>query len=136
MASAQAVVKRAQTLVRQSTGSILTSNPEEITITTLEQAFAAGDPLARRVVLEAGHYLGMAISSLIGTLNIQKIILSGIMTRFGAVWLDAIRETVAQTSLSRLAQETNVDIGQLGGNRIVLGASALLLGDYSLLFNL
>ena len=94
-----------------------------------------GDPLARRVVLEAGQYLGMAISSLIGALNIQKIILSGIMTRFGAAWLDAIRETMAQTSLSRMAQETQVDIGQLGGNRIVLGASALLLGDYSLLFN-
>jgi glucokinase-like ROK family protein len=135
VASAQAVVKRAQELARQSTDSVLASAPEDITITTLEQAFTDGDPLARRVVLEAGQYLGMAISSLIGTLNIQKIILSGIMTRFGAAWLDAIRETIAQTSLSRLAQETLVDIGQLGGNRIVLGASALLLGDYSLLFN-
>jgi len=135
LASAQAVVKRAQELARQSANSVLSSSPEEITFTTLEQAFTAGDPLARRVVLEAGHYLGMAISGLIGTLNIRKIILSGIMTRFGAAWLDAIRETMAQTSLSRLAHETQVDIGQLGGNRIVLGASALLLGDYSLLFN-
>ena len=128
-------MKRAQDLARQSADSVLASAPEDINITNLEQAFIAGDPLARRVVLEAGQYLGMAISSLIGALNIQKIILSGIMTRFGTAWLDAIRETMAQTSLSRMAQETQVDIGQLGGNRIVLGASALLLGDYSLLFN-
>lgn len=136
VASAQAVVKHAQELARESADSILANTPDEITITTLEKAFTAGDPLARRVVLEAGHFLGMAISSLVGTLNIHKIILSGTMTRFGTEWLDTIRETMTKTSLSRLAKETLVDIGQLGGNRIVLGASALLLSDYSLLFNL
>jgi glucokinase-like ROK family protein len=133
VASAQAIVKRARELASQTADSSLANEPENITFTTLEGALALGDPLACRVVGEAGHYLGKAISSLIGTLNIHKIVLSGEMTRFGECWLEAIRATVAQTSFSRLAQQTRVDVGQLGGNRVVLGASALLLSDYMLL---
>ncbi len=79
--------------------------------------------------------MGKAISSLIGTLNIRRIVLSGDMTCFGAPWLEAIRETMSQTSFSILAGETQVEIGQLGSNRIVLGASALLLSNYALLFS-
>ena len=135
IASAQAVLKRVKELARQSNQDILGCDPESITFPILVQAFADGDPLVRQVVLDAGRYLGLAISSLVGTLNIQKIVLSGDMTRFGPPWLDAIQKTLGQTSLSRLAQETQVDIGQLGRNRIVLGASALLLKDDLLLMN-
>jgi predicted NBD/HSP70 family sugar kinase len=76
----------------------------------------------------------MAISSLVGTLNIQKIVLMGDMTRFGQPWLEAIQRTISQATLSRLAQETKVEIGQLGGNSIILGSSAMLANNYSLLF--
>ena len=43
-------------------------------------------------------------------------------------------ETMAQTMLARLVAGTRVEIGQLGPRGIVLGASALILKDYSLLF--
>jgi hypothetical protein len=33
-----------------------------------------------------------------------------------------------------LAEETQIEIGRLGPNRIILGASALILKNYSLLF--
>jgi glucokinase-like ROK family protein len=134
VASVQAVVQRARTLVRQESNSSLASNPEAIDISTLVQAFKAGDPLACQVVLEAGYYMGLAVSSLIGTLNIQKIVLTGEMTWFGAPWLDAIRQTMTKTSFAWLARDTQVEIGELGANRVVLGASALLLNDYSLLY--
>jgi predicted NBD/HSP70 family sugar kinase len=87
------------------------------------------------VVLDAGCYLGMAISSLIGALNVQKIVMVGEMTRFGAPWLEAVQETVLKTSLPRLSQDTRVEIGLLGENAIILGASALLVNNYSLLFS-
>jgi len=135
VASVQALVKRAQMLASQSANTQLSRSPQDITLDSIEQAFVAGDPLACQVVLEAGHYLGMAISSLVGTLNIQKIVLAGDMTRFGEPWLDAIRKTIARATLSMLAQDTQVEIGQLGVNGIILGASALLVNNYSLLFN-
>jgi N-acetylglucosamine repressor len=134
VASAQALVKRAQVLACQSIPTQLPHPPQEITLDAIEQAFMNGDPLARQAVLETGRYLGMAISSLVGTLNIQKIVLTGDMTRFGRPWLEAIQGMISQTTLSRLAQETQIEIGQLGENSIILGASAMLGNNYSLLF--
>ncbi len=134
VASTHAIVERARTLARHAESSVLARAPEDITIDAIQRAFAAGDPLARQVVLEAGRFMGMAISSLVGTLNIRRIVLTGDMTRFGPPLLDTVMETMAQTMLARLVEGTRVEIGQLGPRGIVLGASALILKDYSLLF--
>jgi glucokinase-like ROK family protein len=134
IASAQAIVRRAQQLANQSRQTKLSEQSKEIGFDDVEQAFAAGDPIVREIVLEAGRYLGLAISGLVGMLNIHKIVLLGDMTRFGETWLAAIQETVAQTSLYGLAKETQVELGELGQNAVLLGASALLSSDYSLLF--
>jgi glucokinase-like ROK family protein len=132
VASAQALIERTQMLISQSIQAQL---PQEITLDTIEQAFTSGDPLARQVVLETGRYMGMAVSSLVGTLDIQKIVLTGDMTRFGQPWLEAIQGIISQATLSRLAQETQIEIGLLGEDNIILGASAMLANNYSLLFN-
>lgn len=134
VASSQALVKRAQALVSQSIPTSLPKSPQRITLNSIEQAFKQDDALARQVVSEAGHFMGMAISSLVGTLDIQKIVLMGDMTCFGQFWLDAIQEMIARNTLSRMGQQTVVEIGQLGGNSIILGASAMLANNYSLLF--
>ncbi len=134
VASTQAVVAHARQLVQMAAFSGLPEDPDNITLATLERDFAAGDPLTCTVVLEAARYMGIAIANMLGALNIHKVVLSGDMTRFGEPWLDEIRRTVAQSSLAGLVKETQINIGHLGGNRIALGASALLLSDYSLLF--
>jgi glucokinase-like ROK family protein len=134
VASTQAVVQRAQTLIGRMSGSSLAGEPENITLDWIEQAFTAGDPLARQVILEAGRHMGMAISNMVGALNIHKVVLVGEMTRFGKPWLDAIQDTMRQTTLARLADETQIEFGQMGRNGIILGASALILKNYSLLF--
>ncbi len=134
VASTQALIKRVQSLEAQSGSTQFPKSSQEITLDTIEQAYLSGDPLACQAVLETGRYLGMAISSLVGTLNIQKIVLAGDMTRFGRPWLEAIQGMISQTSLSRLAQETQIRIGKLGENDIILGASAMLANNYSLLF--
>jgi N-acetylglucosamine repressor len=135
VASAQALVERTQSLVSQSITNQLPKSVQEITLTTIEQAFRNGDPLVNQAVLETARYMGMAISSLVGALDIQKIVLTGDMTRFGRPWLEVIQGIVSQATLSRLAQETRIEIGQLGENNIILGASAMVANDYSMLFN-
>ena len=134
VASAQSLVKQAQTLLLRSDHPRPYGSPQEITLNSIEQAFAQGDPLVRPMVLSTGRYIGMAISNLVGSLNIQKIVLTGDMTRFGLPWLEAICEMVSKTTLPRMAQQTRVEIGQLGVNSIVLGASAMLANNYALLF--
>jgi N-acetylglucosamine repressor len=135
VASAQALVKRTRALVGQYPNTVLSKNPQEITLDAIEQAFNRGDPLACQVVLETAQYLGSAISSLVGILNINKIVLAGDMTRFGESWLAMIREAMMKLSLAGPAQSTSIEIGQLGCNSIILGASAVLSNNYSLLFS-
>jgi glucokinase-like ROK family protein len=134
VASTHAIVERARTMVRHAKVAALGRAPERITLDAIERAFTGGDPLARQVVLEAGRFMGMAISSLVGTLNIRRIILAGDLTRFGRPLLDTVMATLSQTMLARLVEGTRVDVGQLGSRAIVLGACALILKDYSLLF--
>lgn len=135
VASAQALVKKAQAIRSQAAQTQLPQQSQEITLDMIEKAYRNGDPSVCQAVLQTGRFLGMAISNLVGTLNIRNIILTGDMTRFGTPWLEAIREMITTTTLSRLAQETQIEIGQLGENSIILGASAVLANNYSLLFN-
>jgi N-acetylglucosamine repressor len=99
-------------------------------------SFQAGNPNANAVVEKAGHYLGASLSNLIGTLNIQKIILTGDMTRFGEKWLNAVGASMKTGALTRMAEDTKLEVGKLDYRACILGASAfLLLHDYSLLFS-
>jgi N-acetylglucosamine repressor len=134
VAGTRAVVQRAKALAHSSPASPLAAAPDTITFEDVAQAFAVGDALARQLVQEVSRWMGMAISSLVGTLNIQNVVLTGDITRFGEPLLEAIRETLAQTMLTRLVQDTRVEFGHLGSNETILGASAPILNDYSLLF--
>ncbi len=126
VASAQAVLTRVQSL----------SSPSDFpTLDAVETKFFADDPIARQAVMEAGHYLGTSLGSLVGTLNIRKIVLTGDMTCFGQPWLDSVQRAMVQSALGRMVQETELEIGKLDYAACILGASAhLLLDGYSLLF--
>ena len=133
VASARAVLQRAEGMARTHK-TILNAVPGPITLDTFEQAFCAGDGVAQKIIHEAGYYLGMAISNVVGILNINQVVLTGIMTRFGEPWLKIVRETAIQGVLPRFAQDITIEIGHLKDNEAILGASALLLSNYSLLF--
>lgn len=102
----------------------------------VQRAFESGDIKASQTVTKAGHYLGISLANLIGTLNIQKIVLSGDMTRFGAEWLNSVNTSMQETALTRMVEGTRLEVGRLDYRACILGASAyLLLDDYSLLFS-
>ncbi len=134
-ASARAVVERARQLLREFPKSSLGRDPENITLDAMEGAFALGDPLAKKVVLEAGHYLGLSIASLVSMLNVQRFVLIGDMTCFGDTWLEAVREAASHRTLAKLAEGMRIEVGKLDYRGCMMGASALtLLDGYSLLF--
>jgi predicted NBD/HSP70 family sugar kinase len=135
IASTRGIVERAKSFAAEFPNSAIAIKPANITFESLYRAFMNNDPLAYKVVQDAGHSLGAAIASLISTLNIQKFILVGDMTRFGQPWLEAICEKMSTGTLSKLADGTSIEIGKLDPQDTILGASALLLLDgYSLLF--
>ena len=93
----------------------------------LVAAFLAGDPAIERIVVEAGHRLGVAVGTLIGALNIARIVLVGPAAALGDEWLAAVREKASVTSLAVLARETHIELGDSGDDGVVRGASALLM---------
>ncbi len=113
----------------------VSNSPEISTLDEVEARFYDGDPLANEIVLKAGHYLGTSIGSLIGTLNIKNVVLTGDMTRFGPSWLNAVGQSMSQAALGRMVQQTQLELGKLDYRACILGSSAhLLLDGYSLLF--
>jgi len=100
-----------------------------------QSAFDSGNANAKKAVSQAAHYLGISLANLIGTLNIQKIVLTGDMTLFGSEWLDSVNTSMRNAALARLSENTTIELGTLDYRACILGASAfLLLDDYSLLF--
>jgi len=99
-------------------------------------SFNGGNAAANAVIENAGRYLGVSLANLIATLNIQKVVLTGDMTRFGEKWLNAVSASMQAGAFSRMTEGTKLEIGKLDYRACILGASAfLLLDDYSLLFN-
>jgi glucokinase-like ROK family protein len=137
IASARAVVRRAVNLVPEYSSSELAKNPQTISLDAIESAWRENDPLAQKVIFDAASALGKSIASLIGTLNIQKIVLTGDMVRFGNLWLQTAQEAMFEAALTRIAQDTYIEIGKLEFRGCILGASAfMLLENYSLLYTL
>jgi predicted NBD/HSP70 family sugar kinase len=94
---------------------------------SLIAAFQRGDPEVRRVVLHAAQMLGEGIAALIATLNINHILIIGPATHLGADYLDAVRRQAQARALPLLAQQTNIELGEMRGDDVIIGASALLM---------
>ncbi|HUS15312.1 MAG TPA: ROK family protein, partial [Chloroflexia bacterium] len=98
-----------------------------LTIEVVRDAAAAGDAVAQAVVAETGRYLGIAVASLVGTLNIRRIILVGGITTFGRPLLQAVRQEMVRHALPQQAQETEVRLADGGPDIVIEGAGALVL---------
>ena len=135
LASTRAIIQRAKLLAPETKSSILPKQGEEISLEEIKDAFLAEDALAQKIVFEAGHYLGTSIANLVGILNIQKIVLTGEMIRFGDLWLHSVEDAMHQAAFNKMAQDTTIELGKMELQGCILGASAsMLLNGYSLLF--
>jgi predicted NBD/HSP70 family sugar kinase len=101
------------------------------TLDEIKAAFESGDPLVREIVLSAGRALGNELGNLVATLNINKIVLTGDMTLFGESWLQAVSHAMQEAALSRMADETMIEIGKLDYRGCILGASVLTVMNNS-----
>ena len=128
--SSRAIVRRAQGIAKNDPHSTLyqfVATPEEINTDIALQALEAGDEALQRIIAEVGHYLGIAVASLVGALNVERIVIAGSVARFGQTLLEPIRLEIGRRSLAALADETRIEVTSLGPDIVILGAAALLL---------
>lgn len=96
-------------------------------------AARAGDLLAKEVVDEVALYLGLTISHIVNTLNPEKIVIGGGVSKGGDVLLKPVNESFRKFTFDRALKSTTLSLATLGNDAGVIGAAWLVVnhGDGS-----
>lgn len=86
---------------------------------------AQGDARARRILREAGKYLGLALANLVSTLNPEMIVLGGGVTEAAEFMLPIARQTMERWAQPIAVKQTRLVCSELGGAASLLGAAKL-----------
>jgi glucokinase len=133
-ASATALVKRCDEALASGRSSglrRLVVGSSGITALAIAQAAAAGDDLARELVLDTALYLGIGIASLIHVLDPAIVLLGGAMdfggesSALGREFLEKIRREVGLRVFPDLAGKTTIRFASLGGDAGFIGAAGI-----------
>ncbi|MCX7622416.1 MAG: ROK family protein [Thermomicrobium sp.] len=88
---------------------------------------ASRSPAIQRVVNDTIQMLGLAIATLIATLNPEAVIIGGPMAEAGNALLDPLQARIRQFAYPASLQRVRVTLAELGADAPVVGAVALAL---------
>jgi predicted NBD/HSP70 family sugar kinase len=123
----EALVARTRELVRDNPTSTLARGKQ--TITTIEDAALAGDPLALRVVEEAADYLGTAVAGLLNLMNPAVVSIGGSLARLGDRLILPLRASVRARTLVTSVADAAIVASELGERDVAVGAATLVLSS-------
>jgi predicted NBD/HSP70 family sugar kinase len=126
--SINAILRQANSAERSQS---LLAGPEPITWKRFVEAVNGHDPLATDIAVRAGCHIGAAVAHLVGSYNIQRIVLAGRIVDLDGLLLGAVNAEMRRRVLPAMAEMTTVGFPSLPSNRmaeiVTLGCSALLL---------
>lgn len=105
----------------------LAGSIEEITAATISQAFYNGDPLARQLVEETGHYLAAGAVGIINSFNPCLLVFGGGVIEGLPVIIKMVSDHVKVKALKPSSERLKIVKATLGGEAGVVGAAALAL---------
>ena len=89
-----------------------------------------GDKFAIDLLSEAAYHIGRGVAILIHLLNPEEIIISGIGSLAGKVWMAPVQQAINEHCIPKIAERTEVTISSLGYNAEIVGAAALIMDNY------
>jgi predicted NBD/HSP70 family sugar kinase len=101
----------------------------ELTVAGMIAQAADGDLGCRRVIEDAGRYIGRAVATFCNLLNPARIVVGGDLSAAGDLLLDPLRAAVRRYALPSAADDVDVTAGVLGEQAEVRGALALAIGE-------
>jgi predicted NBD/HSP70 family sugar kinase len=131
VASSRAILEQVTAAARSDAGGMLAGRLRgrdgAATLDDVRAGLDAGDEATLAIVRSAGRYLGQSVASLIGVLNVHRVVLLGAVATLGESWLAAVRDEAWRRSLTLLAGATTIELGRTEEDVVILGASALLM---------
>ncbi|PFO03720.1 glucokinase [Bacillus sp. AFS076308] len=126
VASATGIVRLAEEAVKNSSSSSKLGELFRITAKDVFDAARDNDQLAQKVLNEVSFHLGLALANIGNTLNPDKIVLGGGVSKAGNILLDSVKENFEKFAFPAVRNSTEIDIATLGNDAGVLGAAWLI----------
>ena len=121
--SATGVVRLAKEFLREDKNSVL-SQMESFTAKDVYENAEKGDPLCVKVTNEVAYYLGYAASIMAATVDPERFIIGGGMSRSGDFLLKAVEEQYQKFAF-RACKKTPFYLAKLGNDAGMVGAALL-----------
>lgn len=128
LASDPAMVRQARAAITLRERTAL-AEAEPLTLEAIVAAAEAGDELARRLLSDSGHWLGIGIAHLVNVLNPQMVIVGGEGVRAGEWRFGPMREAIHEHAFDGLADELEIIIEPSGDETWARGAACVVLGE-------
>ncbi|CAM3742879.1 ROK family protein [Mucilaginibacter galii] len=103
------------------------SSYEEIDANAIMTEAIKGDVLSVKLISEAAYNVGQGIAILIHILNPASIVLSGIGSMVGKLWLSPIQQAINEHCIPRLAHDTELLVSNLNSKAQIIGGGALVV---------
>jgi len=128
LASDPAVVRQARAAIALGERTAL-AEAEPLTLESIVAAAEAGDKLARRLLADAGRWLGIGIATLVNILNPQLVIVGGEGVWAGEWRFGPMREAIREHAFDGLADELEIVVEPSGDETWARGAACVVLGE-------
>jgi len=126
VASSANIVRRTRSRFHQdSTSSLNRLDEEEIRLKDVVLAAQSNDDFARLMLERTGTYVGAAIAGVINLLNIEKIVIGGVIMQAEHLVLDAIIKRAKELSFAPSFAATSIVSGEIGANAAAVGVALL-----------
>lgn len=130
LASGSAIGRAGEQAAREEPGSALgraLAGGREITGSLVTELGHDGDPAARRVIQEAGRWLGVGIASVVNVFNPEVVVVGGGVVAAGDLLLEPARAEMRARALAPSRDAVRIVPAHFGEESGVIGAAALAL---------
>jgi predicted NBD/HSP70 family sugar kinase len=93
------------------------------TVEGLVAAARRGEPVANRVVRDAGRYVGLATANLFNLFNPSRVVLGGSLATADDLLLEPLRQTLRERALHTSLADGDVVTSPLGQDDVAIGAA-------------
>ena len=101
-------------------------DPEKVDLNVIFEAARHMDPLAVKVVEEAGTRFGLKVAYLTNFFNPEVVVIGGGVERGGEIMLNAIRRMVKQMAMEESSGIVKIILSRLGEDAVAYGAVCLV----------